>query len=271
MDGRPRRPFDSCYRHRSPPYSLLEYKETHHQKLREGKGGVWRIPPSFDGAIRQPLPRFTQLTASDRERLRIFFAAFACQAARILVPGGHLAIASHPLLSSLTFSAIESRGFEKRGELIRLVSTLRGGDRPKGAEQEFPNVSVMPRAGWEPWGLFRTPISEKTVADNLRVWGTGGFRRINDDTPFRDVLSCAPASRQERRIAPHPSLKPQKLMRYLVRGILPLEQGLIYDPFAGSGSTLAAAAYWGYQAIGTERDSTYFTMARQAIPQLAQW
>ncbi len=253
-----------------PPYGLLEYEETNHQKLREGKGGVWRIPPSFDGAKRHPVPRFSVLTAADRERLRAFFTVFAYQAARILVPGGHLAIASNPLVSSVTFAAIESTGLEKRGELIRLVTTLRGGDRPKGAEREFSNVSVMPRSSWEPWGLFRKPISEKTVANNLRVWGTGGFRRIADDEPFRDVFECAPARHKERQLASHPSLKPQKLMRYVVRGILPLERGLVYDPFAGSGSTLAAAAYLGYQAIGTERDPAYFNMARQAIPELAK-
>ena len=43
-----------------PPYGLIEYAEKNHQKLRAGRGGVWRIPPSFDGAKRQPLPRFTQ-------------------------------------------------------------------------------------------------------------------------------------------------------------------------------------------------------------------
>src|SRR2546422_10810156 len=31
-----------------PPYGLLEYTEEQKQKLRAGKGGVWRIPPSFD-------------------------------------------------------------------------------------------------------------------------------------------------------------------------------------------------------------------------------
>lgn len=252
-----------------PPYGLLEYEDKDHQKLRKGKGGVWRVPPSFDGAQRSPLPRFSVLTPADRERLSTFFAAFAFQAKRILRPGGHLVIASNPLVSSVTFASIETAGLEKRGELIRVVKTLRGGDRPKGAEREFEDVSVMPRSSWEPWGLFRKPIGEKTVAENLRVWGTGGFRRISDGEPFRDLFECAPARDPERAIAPHPSIKPQKLMRYIVRGALPLGEGVIYDPFTGSGSTLAAAASLGYQAIGTERDPMYFQMASAAIPQLA--
>lgn len=252
-----------------PPFALVEYDDKDHTKMRNGRGGVWRLPPSFDGAQRSPLPRFTVLTPKERERLTTFFKAFAFQASRILVPGGHLVIAANPLLSTTVFSACETSGMEKRGELIRIVKTLRGGDRPKGAEDEFSGVSVMPRSNWEPWGLFRKPISEKTVAKNLRKWGTGGFRRISDDEPFRDFFECAPARANERSIAPHPSIKPQKLMRYIVRGVLPLGQGIVYDPFSGSGSTLAAAGHLGLSAIGTERDPLYFSMAGKAIPKLA--
>jgi site-specific DNA-methyltransferase (adenine-specific) len=252
-----------------PPYGLIEFDEDEHDKLRAGKGGVWRIPPSFDGSKRTPLPRFTVLTATDRERLSTFFAAFAYQASRILVPGGHLVIASNPLVSSTTFAAIETSGLEKRGELIRVVKTLRGGDRPKGAEAEFSDVSVMPRSTWEPWGLFRKPISERTVAENLRKWKAGGFRRVSEDEPFRDLFEAPPARDPERSIAPHPSIKPQRLMRHLVRHVLPMGTGIVYDPFSGSGSTLAAAAHLGVQAIGTERDALYFAMAAKAIPQLA--
>src|SRR5262245_51155903 len=32
-----------------PPYGLREYTEPEKEKLRRGRGGVWRIPPSFDG------------------------------------------------------------------------------------------------------------------------------------------------------------------------------------------------------------------------------
>ena len=252
-----------------PPYALVEYDDKDHVKMRKGRGGVWRLPPSFDGSQRSPLPRFTVLTPKERERLTTFFKAFAFQAARILVPGGHLVIAANPLLSTTVFHACETSGMEKRGELIRVVKTLRGGDRPKGAEEEFPGISVMPRSNWEPWGLFRKPISERTVAANLRKWGTGGFRRINDDEPFRDLFECAPARDKERALAPHPSIKPQKLMRYIVQGVLPLGTGIIYDPFSGSGSTLAAAGHLGLSAIGTERDAVYFDMAGKAIKALA--
>ncbi len=254
-----------------PPYGLLEYEGKDHDKLIEREGGVWRIPPAFDGAIRMPVPRFSVLSAKDREQLSTFFNAFAFHALRLLVPGGHIILASNPLVSTTTFHAIETAGFEKRGEIIRVVKTLRGGDRPKNAEVEFPNVTVMPKSCWEPWGVFRKPISEATVAENLRRWGTGGLRRLTPDEPFRDMVECSPASPKERSLADHPSLKPQKLMRYLVRAALPLGRGIIYDPFAGSGSTLAAAESVGYSAIGTERLEPYFAMAANAIPNLSQF
>ena len=45
-----------------PPYGLVEYRPDQLAKRENGAGGVWRIPPSFDGAQRSPLPRFTVLT-----------------------------------------------------------------------------------------------------------------------------------------------------------------------------------------------------------------
>ncbi|MGH2460984.1 MAG: DNA methyltransferase [Chloroflexota bacterium] len=49
-----------------PPYGLIEYTPRELEKLRRGQGGVWRIPPSFDGHQRKPLPRFTVLTGGLR-------------------------------------------------------------------------------------------------------------------------------------------------------------------------------------------------------------
>ena len=247
-----------------PPYGLVEYDEKDHRKLRTGRGGVWRIPPAFDGAKRQPLPRFTVLSPQEIDSLCDFFGTLAESLSRTLVPGGHIFIASNPLLSSMTFHAMQRAGLEKRGEVIRLVQTLRGGDRPKGAELEFDGVSMMARSCWEPWGIFRKPL-EGTAAENLRKWGTGGLRRISTDEPFKDVITCSPTRGLERKIAPHPSLKPQRFLRQVVRAALPLELGIVYDPFAGSGSTLAAAEALGYRSVGTERDGQYFTLGCQAF------
>jgi len=253
-----------------PPYGLLEYEERDHEKLRRGRGGVWRIPPSFDGSKRNPLPRFTVFSEEDTIRLESFFREIAIELHRILVPGGHVFLASNPLVSTLTFGAFIQGGFEKRGEIIRLVQTLRGGDRPKGAHQEFSDVTVMPRSCWEPWGLFRKSL-EGTVAENLKKWGTGGLHRKSQSEPFKDVIACSPTRGPEREIAPHPSLKPQRFLRQIVRASLPLGYGIVLDPFAGSGSTLAAASSLGYLSIGVERDEQYFQMCCNAFEGLKKF
>jgi site-specific DNA-methyltransferase (adenine-specific) len=252
-----------------PPYGLKEYTPEEKSKLRKRRGGVWRIPPSFDGCERSPLPRFTVLTKADLEQLRHFFSALASRAFRVIAPGGHLFIATNPLLSHLVYVPLIKAGFEKRGEIIRLVQTLRGGDRPKNAHQEFPEVSVIPRSSWEPWGLFRKPC-EGRIQDNLRKWKTGGLRRVSQEVPFSDVILSSPTRTEERAIAPHPSLKPQAFMRQIVRASLPLGAGVILDPFMGGGSTIAAALAVGYESIGLEIDPAFFRMAVRAIPRLAR-
>jgi len=251
-----------------PPYGLREYAPEEQKKLRAGRGGVWRIPPALDGQVRSPLPRFTVLTDADLERLGAFLERFAHAALRVLSPGGHVFIASQPLLSHLVAERLVLAGFEKRGELVRLVQTLRGGDRPKNAEREFPGVSVMPRSAWEPWGVFRKPCDGR-VQDSLRRYGTGGLRRTPDDRPFTDVIRSAPTRSAERALAPHPSLKPQAFMRQVVHAALPLGKGKVLDPFMGGGSTIAAALAVGYESIGVELDPKYFALAKRAIPKLA--
>ena len=250
-----------------PPYGLVEYSQLEQDKLRRGKGGVWRIPPSFDGNKRSPLPRFTVLSRDDITELERFFFAWARLIFPIVVPGAHVIVASNPLLSFVVANAVTRAGFERRGEIIRLTMTMRGGDRPKAAHTEFAEVSVMPRSMWEPWLIFRKPI-EGRVQDNLRRWKTGGFRRPSKDQPFGDVITSAPTRKQERSLAPHPSLKPQAFMRKIVRAALPLGEGTVLDPFAGAGSTLAAAEAVGYRSIGIEKDSRYFDTAREALPKL---
>ncbi len=254
-----------------PPYGVKEYDFDQLQKRTNGKGGIWRIPPSFDGHRRSPLPRFTALNDRERASLRRFFVEWSRLAVRVLRPGGHLFLAGNAFLSQFVFSALVEGGLEFRGEVIRLVRTLRGGDRPKNAEEEFPGVSSMPRGCYEPWGLFRKPLPAGTkVSDCLREYQTGGLRRRPDGLPFGDVIESERTPKTERRIANHPSLKPQSFLRQIVHASLPLGVGVILDPFMGSGSTVAAAEALGLSGVGVERAADYFALAVTAVPELAR-
>jgi len=253
-----------------PPYGVKEYDFDQIEKRENGNGGIWRIPPSFDGHKRAPLPRFTALNEKERETLRRFFTEWSRALVHALRPGGHLFIASNSFLSQLVFSALIAGGLEFRGEIIRLVRTLRGGDRPKNAEEEFPEVQSMARGCYEPWGILRKPmLPNMKVSDCLREFETGGLRRAPNELPFNDVIQSTRTPQQERAIANHPSLKPQAFLRQLVYSALPLGKGIIADPFMGSGSTIAAVEAIGLSAIGIERYLDYYQLSIKATPRLA--
>src|SRR6266849_6700541 len=107
-----------------PPYGLKEFTDVEKTKLRAGRGGIWRIPPSFDGSKRAPLPRFTVLKQTDLDALEQFFTAWAARLLPVLVPGANVVVASNPLLSYIVSNALSRSGLERRGEIVRLVMTM---------------------------------------------------------------------------------------------------------------------------------------------------
>jgi len=62
----------------------------------------------------------------------------------------------------------------------------------------------------------------------------------------------------------HPTVKPIDLMRWLCRLITP-PNGVILDPFTGSGSTGLAALREGFRFVGIERDEEYALLARRRL------
>ncbi|MGA2967023.1 MAG: DNA methyltransferase, partial [Terriglobales bacterium] len=124
---------------------------------------------------------------------------------------------------------------------------------------------------YEPWGILRKPLPVgMKVSDCLRRFETGGLRRLPDGLPFSDLVEVGRTPREERKVAAHPSLKPQALLRDLVYAVLPLGKGIVLDPFMGSGSTVAAGNAVGVQCIGVEKNSEYFLAAPQSIEQLTK-
>lgn len=241
-----------------PPFGIVEFTPEEVAKLRSGSGGVWRIPPKIGGSERAPLPRFTTLTTEQREHVRSYFRNFGEALEPVLVPGAHVMVAGTPMLQFLVQDGMAAAGFEVRGAVMRLYRGFRGGDRPKLAEDEFPEVCVTPRGNYEPWMIFRKPISERTVSENLRKWGTGALRRLNVNSPFPDVIQSGKTPVTEEAIGEHPTQKPQHILRILARSLLPLGEGTILEPFAGSGSTIAACEAIGYDSVGIELDERHF-------------
>lgn len=104
--------------------------------------------------------------------------------------------------------------------------------------------------------------------------------KLNGDTDFADCElawtnlpkavrrirflwnGCMRMERDIKRV--HPTQKPVEVMRWCI-GHLPADVLTILDPFAGSGTTLVAAAKLGKHGIGIERDEKHFTTACRRV------
>lgn len=68
----------------------------------------------------------------------------------------------------------------------------------------------------------------------------------------------------------HPTVKPTALMEYLIKLVTPIN-GIVMDPFMGSGSTGKAAVRNGYDFIGIEREEEYINIAQARINTTKLW
>lgn len=93
---------------------------------------------------------------------------------------------------------------------------------------------------------------------------TGGGGGIGDY--LEDVNSASGKYGSEKAPARncHPCVKPIALMAWLCRLVCPPD-GIVLDPFMGSGSTALAAIREGFQFIGIERDPDYFAIAQARV------
>jgi site-specific DNA-methyltransferase (adenine-specific) len=99
-----------------------------------------------------------------------------------------------------------------------------------------------------------------------RFFTVAGF--TDDDlTSFHYVAKPDRAERNAGLTANfHPTVKPLDLMRWLVRLVTP-PGGVVLDPFAGSGTTLAAAVLEDRQAVGIELTADYLPLIEGRV----QW
>lgn len=147
----------------------------------------------------------------------------------------------------------------------------------------------------EPICLARKPLSEKSVAENVLKYGTGAINidgcRVaqssslgrfpanlihdgsyevvtkfpNENGSTSRFFYCAKTSQSDRNDGNnHPTVKPTELMSYLCRLITP-PNGIVLDPFMGSGSTGKGAILEGFDFIGMELDPEYVEIAKSRI------
>lgn len=111
---------------------------------------------------------------------------------------------------------------------------------------------------WErPGSTARTVTGSFNHWSPIPVYGRGKW---NPDC--LRLPSCIDVSDNAR--IDHPSPKPVRLMRWIIRGACP-PGSTILDPFCGSGSTGVAALQEGMNFIGIEKEAKYVEIARRRI------
>jgi len=150
--------------------------------------------------------------------------------------------------------------------------------KPRPVEGRFPaNIILDEEAGRmldEQSGITK---SGKVKTDKEAYEGTSntGFLRgrstsqnqHGDTGGASRFFYCAKASRKERgEFNKHPTVKPIALMEYLIKLVTPPE-GIVLDPFLGSGTTALAALNLGRFFIGIEFNEEYCEIARRRIEQ----
>ena len=157
-----------------PPYGLIEYSPKEQKKLRAGKGGVWRLPPAFDGAQRSPLPRFTVLSPHDLRVLDEFFSLWARRLARVLVPGHGFPPDPRRLIGAGSNSSVYSTSTSRpiRASAVhRAVS--RGAVQASSRYSDIWMFSQLPRRSMDSTRADRRlPASIRRAGISLRRRGT---------------------------------------------------------------------------------------------------
>ena len=222
---------------------------------------------------------------------------------------------------TLNHRPYQDRQREQYGHLVDIITA------PATPEaQQWDGWGTALKPANEPILLARKPISEKTIAENVLKWGTGGLNidgcripmLVGEDTrrnsrggenglvgsntfkirerradekplpsgrfPANVILDeeagklldeqhkgasrffyCAKASKKERGEGNnHPTVKPIALMEYLIKLVTPPE-GIVLDPFLGSGTTAIACINTGRNYIGFELDKQYYDIANVRI------
>jgi len=131
-----------------PPYGVKEYEFDQIESVRTEMRDL-AIPPSFDGSVRQPLPVYA---LNDRERNQLS-RSFANGKARFSFGARRACfLACNSFLAQLVYGALVDGGSEFRGQIIRIVRTLRA-----VIDRKMPRRSsrrlLLPRA-FELGGFF---------------------------------------------------------------------------------------------------------------------
>jgi len=120
-------------------------------------------------------------------------------------------------------------------------------------EKEKPDNYIMPKLTCSECG------SKRVDSSNSLVCGCNGKTHYEEQNSLESKNNLAGGNKNF-----HPTVKPIKLMQYLVKMITP-RNGIVLDPFCGSGTTGVACKIEGFEFVGLEQDIEYTKIAQARI------
>jgi site-specific DNA-methyltransferase (adenine-specific) len=138
------------------------------------------------------------------------------------------------------------------------TSSKHGSSNRSGVLQEYP---CHGDSGSAARFFYTAKASKRDRDEGCEGFGTqlAGVLNMRSDTHAQ-----ATGNVYAPKHNPHPTVKPTDLMRYLCRLVTP-PNGIVLDPFMGSGSTGKAAILEGFKFIGIEQNQEYIEIAQARI------
>ena len=240
----------------------------------------------------------------DREQGKRFYTWYldiSKEIFRVLKPGGFFFSFSSPRLYHRMASAIDDAGFEIRDTFMWLytqnqakamsvdhfIKKMNIDEKAKEQIKEKLNGWKTPqiKSCFEPIAMAQKP-TDQTYLNNMLKHEVGMFNtnvKIGDNMYPANVLTSdninplydraflisKPSKKEKKEYNSHQTVKPLSLCEHLIRLSVFSKDGVVLDPFVGSGTTAVAAKKLGIRYIGIDSNKKYVEIAEKRLRDLS--
>jgi site-specific DNA-methyltransferase (adenine-specific) len=214
---------------------------------------------------------------------------------RVAKPGAFLLAFSATRLVHKLATAIDRSGWEIRDMLVWAYASGMNHGAPVSPDGQKATL----KPAWEPIVMARKPFEgslqalvKRTGVGGLHIeetriprlaselGGTGVLKEPKGREPsnflltdplfgdYDKIFMVPKPGAKEREGNTHPTVKPEALMRHLVRLVTP-KRGTVLDPFCGSGTTMVAAKIEGFEGIAIDMQPDYLDIAEKRLQALS--
>lgn len=279
-----------------PPYNIDSILKRFGGKNKKAKGGE-------DGAFSRMSDKFL---GKDWDTEIALLPDFWREVYRVLKPGGLLVSFASVNKYHKLAQAVEDAGFSIKTMIAWIYGTGNPMGRyldkellKKGLPEKANEVTGFHnrlKPAIEPILVAYKPF-KGSMADNYLKYGVAGcFNvgacKVNNKFPTNVIMQkkiqierelqrqigkdaqkvssffyCPKPTKKEKGDSKHPTVKPERLMRYLIR-LVSKKDAIVLDPFSGSGTTIVSAVKEGRKAFGIEKDTEYFSEMKTRLKAL---